>query len=127
MRYKISITRVQVADRYYRAPSEEEAAAKAQAEFDRPYGYFGSWKTVGSEVEITAVEPTATGAIDLKGEGPMLLTVKDAAKALGLGTSTLYQLLQQGDLDWVAVGSRKYISRDHLLEFIKRNTHNGYR
>ena len=35
-----------------RATSEEDAAEKAQAEFDRPYGYFGSWKTTTSEIDV---------------------------------------------------------------------------
>lgn len=44
VRYKVVVTRVQVAERFVRATSEEDAAAKVQEEFDRPYGYFGSWK-----------------------------------------------------------------------------------
>lgn len=43
VRYKVVVTRVQVAERFVRATSEEDAAAKVQEEFDRPYGYFGSW------------------------------------------------------------------------------------
>ena len=106
----------------------EEAAAKAQAEFDRAYGYFGSWKTVGTEVEVVeAAQPVATAPADLSASGPMLLPVKQAATALGIGTSMLYQLLNQGDIDWVAVGSRKYVNREDLLAFIRKNTHNGYR
>jgi hypothetical protein len=41
VRYKVVVTRMQVAERFVRATSEEDAAAKVQAEFDRPYGYFG--------------------------------------------------------------------------------------
>jgi hypothetical protein len=41
MRYKVVVTRVQVAERFVRATSEEDAAEKVQAEFDRQYGYFG--------------------------------------------------------------------------------------
>lgn len=37
MRYKIQVTRVQVAERWVRATDEEEdAAKKVQEEFDRP-------------------------------------------------------------------------------------------
>jgi excisionase family DNA binding protein len=127
MRYKVVVTRVQVAERFVRATSEEDAAAKMQAEFDRPYGYFGSWKTTSSEVDVVEAEQTTViGPTHLSSEGPLLLSIKDAAKALGISYSTLYQMMNQGDIEWVAIGSRKYLSRDHLLEFIKDNTHKGY-
>ncbi len=45
MRYRVMVTRVQVAERHVRATDEEDAAQKVQEEFDRPYGYFGRWKT----------------------------------------------------------------------------------
>jgi hypothetical protein len=35
MRYKVVVTRVQVAERFVRAPSEEDVAAKVQEEFER--------------------------------------------------------------------------------------------
>lgn len=128
MRFRIVVTRVQVAERYYRATEAEEAAAKAQAEFDRPYGYFGSWKTVGTDVEVAAAEQTTVVApTDLSSTGPMLLSIKDAARALGVSPSVMYQLTSQGDINWVSIGNRKYISRETLLEFITQNTHNGYR
>jgi excisionase family DNA binding protein len=127
MRYKVVVTRVQVAERFVRATSEEEAAAKVQAEFDRAYGYFGSWKTTNSEIDVIEAEQTTViGPTHLSNEGPMLLGIKDAAKALGISYSALYQMMNQGDIEWVAIGSRKYISREHLIEFIKANTHKGY-
>lgn len=54
------------------------------------------------------------------------LRVKDAAKSLGISYSTLYQMTVQGDIEWVGIGSRKFISRKTLMEFIKANTHRGY-
>jgi len=127
MRYKVTVTRVQVAERFVRATSEEDAAEKVQAEFDRPYGYFGSWKTTTSEIEVVEAEQTTViGPTHLSNEGPMLLGLKDAAKALGISYSTVYQMTGQGDIEWVSIGNRKYISREILLEFIKANTHRGY-
>lgn len=127
MRYKVVVTRVQVAERFVRATSEEDAASKVQAEFDRPYGYFGSWKTTNSEVDVVEAEQTTViGPTRLAEDGPLLLSVKDAAKALGISYSTLYQLMTQGDIEWVAIGRRKFISREALMEFIKANTHKGY-
>ncbi|MFC4056103.1 helix-turn-helix domain-containing protein [Actinomadura syzygii] len=127
MRYKVVVTRVQVAERFVRAVNEEDAAAKVQEEFDRPYGYFGSWKTTTSEVDVIEAEQTTViGPTHLSKEGPLLLSIKDAAKALGISYSTLYQMMNQGDIEWISIGSRKFISREHLMEFIKMNTHKGY-
>ena len=127
MRYKVVVTRVQVAERFVRATSEEDAAAQVQVEFDRPYGYFGSWKTTTSEIDVVEAEQTTViGPTHLSADGPMLLSLKDAAKALGISYSTLYQMTVQGDIEWVGIGNRKYISREILMEFIKANTHRGY-
>lgn len=127
VRYKVVVTRVQVAERFVRATSEEDAALKAQAEFDRPYGYFGSWKTTASEIDVVEAEQTTViGPSHLSPEGPMLLSLKDAAKALGISYSTLYQMVNQGDIEWVALGTRKYVSREALMEFIRVNSHKGY-
>jgi excisionase family DNA binding protein len=127
VRYKVVVTRVQTAERFVRATSEEDAAAKVQEEFDRPYGYFGSWKTTTSEVDVIEAEQTTVlGPVHLSNEGPYLLSIKDAAKALGISYSTLYQMTTQGDIEWVMIGSRKYISRESLMDFIKANTHKGY-
>jgi excisionase family DNA binding protein len=65
------------------------------------------------------------GPVHLSNEGPYLLGIKDAAKSLGISYSTLYQLTAQGDIEWVMIGSRKYIWRESLMEFIKTNTHKG--
>jgi hypothetical protein len=127
MRYKVVVTRVQVAERFVRATSEEDAAEKVQAEFDRPCGYFGSWKTTTSEIDVVEAEQTTViGPTQLPNEGPMLLGLKDAAKALGISYSTLNQMTGQGDIEWVSIGNRKYISRETLLDVIKANTHRGY-
>lgn len=127
MRYKVVITRVQVAERFVRATSDEDAAEKIQAELDRPYGYLGSWKTTMSEVDVVEAEQTTIiGPTHLSADGPLLLSIKDAAKALGISYSTLYQMTNQGDIEWVAIGNRKLISRETLMDFIKANTHKGY-
>jgi excisionase family DNA binding protein len=127
MRYKVVVTRDQVAERFIRATSEDDAAAKVQAEFDRPYGYFGSWKTTTSEIDVVEAEQTTViGPTNLANDGSLLLSIKDSAKALGISYSTLYQMVNQGDIEWVGIGNRKYISRQDLMEFIKANTHRGY-
>jgi excisionase family DNA binding protein len=97
---------------------------RPQAEFDRPYGYFGSWRTTSSEVNVIEAEQTTViGPAHLSNDGPYLLSIKDASKALGISYSTLYQMTAQGDIEWVMIGSRKYISRESLMDFIMTNTH----
>lgn len=127
MRYLVMVTRVQVAERYVRATDEEDAAAKVQAEFDRPYGYFGSWRTTASEVEVIEAEQTvAVTPASLSPGGPLLLSLKDAARSLGISYSTLYELTNRGDIEHTRIGSRKYIARETLFRFIDNNTHRGY-
>ncbi len=127
MRYRVMVTRVQVAERYVRATDEEDAATKVQEEFDRPYGYFGTWKTTSSEVEVIEAEQTTViKPQPLTAEGPLLLSLKDAGRALGLSYSTIYELVNRGELEHVTIGTRKYILRDKLLQFIEHNTHRGY-
>ncbi|MEU0489778.1 helix-turn-helix domain-containing protein [Nocardiopsis sp. NPDC006139] len=128
MRYRVMVTRVQVAERYIRAADEEDAAQKVREEFDRPYGYFGSWKTTASEVEVVGAEETVIvqQPHPLSPEGPLLLSLKDTGKALGLSYSTVYELVTRGEIEHVTVGARKYISREALAHFIQQNTHRGY-
>lgn len=127
MRYKVVVTRVQVAERWIRATDEEDAAKKVQEEFSRPYGYFGSWKDVASEVEVVEAEQTTVIHPNLLSEsGPMLLSLKDAGRALGIPYSAVYELTNRGDIEHTRVGSRKYIARESLMSFIRENTHRGY-
>ena len=127
MKYKVVVTRVQVAERWVRATDEEHAAQKVQEEFERPYGYFGTWKTTASEVEVIEAEQTTVIRPNLLSEtGPMLLSLKDAGAALGIPYSAVYELTNKGELEHTRIGSRKYVSRESLMDFIKQNTHRGY-
>jgi hypothetical protein len=52
---------------------------------DRPYGYFGSWKTTTSEVDaVEAEQTTVVGPTHLPADGAPLLSIKEAANALGM-------------------------------------------
>lgn len=127
MRYRVQVTRVQVAERWVRAADEEDAAKKVQEEFNKPYGYYGSWKTTTSEVEVIEAEQTTVIKPNaLSDSGPLLLSLKQAGEALGLSYSMVYELVNQGELEHVQVASRKYVSRETLKEFIKENTYRGY-
>lgn len=113
MRHKVVVTRVQVAERFVRVPTEGEAAAKVQEEFDRPYGYFGSSKTTSAEIDVIEAEQTTViGLTHLSAGGPLLFSIKDAAKALGISYSTLHQMMNHGDIEDVVLGSRKYLARE---------------
>ena len=43
MRYKIVVSRVQVAERHVRATTEDDTIRKVQQELERPYGFLGGW------------------------------------------------------------------------------------
>lgn len=66
------------------------------------------------------------GPVALGNQGPLLLSFKDSAKALGISPATLYQLANQGDIEHVVIGSRKFVSREALAKFIEQHTHRGY-
>lgn len=127
MRYKVVVTRVQVAEKWVRATDEEDAARKVQEEFAKPYSYFGNWETKASEVEIIEAEQTTViHPNKLSESGPMMLSLKDAAGALGIPYSALYELTNRGDIEYTRIGTRKYIPRESLMNFIATNTHRGY-
>lgn len=46
MRYRIRVTRVQIATRHVVAKDEEHAMEKIRSELDQPYGFLGQWQTV---------------------------------------------------------------------------------
>jgi excisionase family DNA binding protein len=50
----------------------------------------------------------------------LLLTPTEAAHALGIGRSKLYELLQAGVLDSVLIGSCRRIPTDALARYIER-------
>lgn len=48
----------------------------------------------------------------------LLLTPTEAAHALGIGRSKLYQLLQTGQLGWVRIGSCRRVPAEALPSFL---------
>jgi excisionase family DNA binding protein len=127
MRYKVIVSRVQTAERHVRAPSEAEALAKVQAELEKPYGFIGGWQTVEADMDIVeAVNPLDGPPQQInQADGGFLLTTKAAAKYLGLSYSTVYDMLNQGEIAHVVVGSRRYISRDQMTAFIDAHSQTG--
>lgn len=127
MRYRVIVSRVQVAERNVRAVSEEEAVKQVQAELDRPYGFLGAWTTTNTDLDVTEVasglqqQPPPVGE-----EGKLLLSIKEAAQHLGVPYGALYELVNAAEIQHVAIGRRKYISRDHLRAFIESHTRLGW-
>ena len=49
---------------------------------------------------------------------PTLLTVRQAAQVLGIGRSTLYELIATGALETVAIGRARRVPREALVAFV---------
>jgi excisionase family DNA binding protein len=126
MRYRIRITRVQVADRSVVAKDEEHAMEKVRAELDNHYGFLVHWQTTATEAKVTAVEPRGGMTPTLPDEGPLLMSLKQAAAHLGISYSRVYELVNGGEIDHVRIGRRTYLSRAALTKFIEANTRSGY-
>lgn len=127
VRYKVVVTKVEVAERWVRATDEEHAAAKVKDELTSPWAYAGKWETVATELAVVDAEPEAT---NLENGSPsatetLLLNLKDAANELGISYGTLRTLMNRGDIGFTQVGSRKRISRESLAQFVRSNTHPG--
>jgi excisionase family DNA binding protein len=105
---------------------EEDAAAKVRDEVERPYGFMGRWQTVSTDIEVLAEESTLPQAVGPIGDGPLLLSVKDAAKHLGVTYNAMYDLINRGEIEHLRLGRRMYVSRDAMTHFIEVNSHRGY-
>jgi excisionase family DNA binding protein len=51
---------------------------------------------------------------------PLLLDVREAARALGIGRSTLYELIAAGELEVVHIGRSARVPLAALHEFVDR-------
>jgi excisionase family DNA binding protein len=50
----------------------------------------------------------------------LLLTPAEAAEQLGVGRSTVYELLASGELESICIGRARRIPSDALLDFVGR-------
>jgi len=57
-------------------------------------------------------------------EIPSLLTVREVAQLLRIGRSTVYQLLQRGDLTNIRIGRSVRVRLEDLQKFIELNASN---
>ncbi|MDN3495008.1 helix-turn-helix domain-containing protein [Planococcus sp. APC 4015] len=124
-RYKVVVTKVEVAECWVRAESEEAALDQVRDEMRRPFAYVGRWETKASGVAVAEVAPIPTRPNPLVESGPALLGLRAAADALGVSYSTVYQMTRRDEIEYTWVGSRKYISRDALASFVNGHSRQG--
>ena len=51
---------------------------------------------------------------------PLLMTIEQAAEALGVGRTTVYKLLKNGDLGSVRIGRSRRIPAEHITGYVRR-------
>jgi excisionase family DNA binding protein len=114
--------RTQTVERTIRATDEDAAMQKLREELGQPYGFFGRWEVVATDVALLEVETSVeTRAVGVDG-GPLLLSVKDAAAHLGISRGLVYELLNRGELASLRIGQRRLVSRDAINKFIQVNS-----
>lgn len=124
MRYKVVVTKVEVAELWVRATDEEAASQKVNEELKTTWAYAGHWERKATQVDVieSESESIGSGPPTVAPSGPMLLKLKDAAAELGISYGTLHTLMKDGGIEYTKVGSGKYISRASLMAFIEANT-----
>jgi len=55
-------------------------------------------------------------------EAKALLSIMEAAELLGIKRRTFYYLLEERQIDFVQIGSRRLIRPEAIEEYIQRNT-----
>lgn len=125
MRFRVVVTKVEVAELWVRAADEDAAAQKVKDELKTTWAYAGHWERKATEVDVieSETESLSRTAQTIEPSGPMLLKLKDAAAELGISYGTLHALMKEGGIEYTKVGSGKYISRASLSAFIEANTH----
>jgi excisionase family DNA binding protein len=53
---------------------------------------------------------------------PLLHSISDAAKALGIGRTKLYEMLAKGELASVQIGTRRLVKAESMKALIDRAT-----
>jgi excisionase family DNA binding protein len=53
---------------------------------------------------------------------PLLVSVREAAKRLGLGRDTAYQLVREGRIHSVALGRKRLVPVAELARFVERES-----
>lgn len=106
------------------AENEDAALGKIRSELELPYALLGRWETTAVDAEVTDTRPR-DGEPAESVDGPLLLSVTEAAERVGIARATMYRLIDRGALEYVQVGRRRLVSRDALRRVIHANTRVG--
>lgn len=123
MKYRFRVTRVEVVERTIQARSEEDAERKVRDELRVSWAFAGSWNTVHLEVEILEAIPKVpprpvegvAGDEAVDDDGPLVLTMKDAGKLVGVDYRTIRAGIESGTIPTVQLGNRRMVPRAGLL------------
>ena len=125
MRYRMRVSRMQHTERTINASDEYTAIERLKSQLDQPSGILGPWTTGDVQVEIVGVESRIGKVPNDLSDGPLLLSIKNAAEQLAISRSILYELIGTGEIKHLRIGRRILISRDALREFIDTNSQVG--
>ena len=81
-----------------------------------------SWRRSAGETGSTTPGPRELPLVLPDGQPKLLLTPEEAARALGIGRTKLYELLASAKLPSVRIGGSRRVSVDALTEFVRRLT-----
>jgi excisionase family DNA binding protein len=66
------------------------------------------------------INTTDSGDIYMNTElTPLLLSLNDAAQSIGVCRATFYELLNQGLIESVKIGTRRLIVQESLIDYVK--------
>ena len=51
---------------------------------------------------------------------PILLTAEEAGRVLGVGRTTIYRLMREGELTGVSIGASRRFPRDEITEYVAK-------
>lgn len=71
------------------------------------------------EIDARQQTPAAVGHLGVVGVPPLLLTVPDAARALAIGRTTLYELIAERRIETVHIGRCTRVPVDSLRTFLE--------
>ena len=101
------------------SPADHRFGHRGHADDDRWTNGYPEWEQEDHTPRINAAaELTASDRID-KREPALLLGVEDAARLIGVGRTTMFELIGQGHIQTVRLGRRRIVTRAGLERFVE--------